>query len=236
MARGRRKSTHGRRFDFLVAGTALSGFSGVLALVMAPMTYLDIGEQQRRLDNVRRMPELLRAAPGQTGVLEATVDEGVRPLRGGLVAYVRERYDRRSWTFLDGQTQGLLVRTASGVPVAIINNDYRFDDSIEPWTDRRREESAPTMTSGSVRISGLAPGDPVVIIGRKADAHGPSDVVAESIAGLTRGVYFERLEQEVETSQRMFRYLLGFGAAALAFAILLGSRIAKQLAAEKQAG
>jgi len=228
MARGGRNT---RRFDVLVAFTFIVGMAGVILLITVPATSCGATELKERRALMESLPDLTRAAHGERGVLEARVDEATPPLRAGLVVYLREEYKQRRWQWLEGQAQTMTVRTADGAPIAILNNDYQLDRTVEPWARTRRDEAAPTFATGAIRITGIQPSDSILVVGKKMD----NGVIAESLAGISRKAYLAGLDQEIEASSRAPLYLLPIALPCLVLAFWLGRRLWREVADETPA-
>lgn len=184
---------------FFSALVVLAGIGGVLCLIGLGLTVQKIwaiSEQQAILDG---LPDVAVAAPGELATLDGKVSPSVPALHDEFVAYVRERhvsgkYVASHWPRVDGATQPLAVE-ADARTYTIDNDDYRFDRLLSNWTDARRWDEEATTFSGAIRIEGIAANGPVMAVGRLKPTAGPLSFQAETVVGVTRGVYSGRLAE-----------------------------------------
>lgn len=178
-----------------VAIASLCGILGLGATIVGIPLFNDAREGRSRHALISSLPEFASAPAGERAILEGRIAAGTPLLQGGFVAWLREGYGRnagssKGWNVIGGETQPMTIDTASG-PVRILNAGYALDNAVLPWEHETREESAPTFTDGSVRISGLLPGGTVMVLGTRT-AEGLN---AESITGMDRKTYLEKLHQ-----------------------------------------
>lgn len=226
MSRSRRPE---KSYTVSVVLMTLAGVGGLLALAMGAMALFDAAEDRARHAFVSRLPDLLSAPQGETGILEGRIAASAPPLREEFVAYLREERSglRRSdtgWVSLGGKVQPLTIETGAGA-VRVVNTDYTFDRAIREWTPSSREESPPTAMSGSIRIEGLVAGGSVMIVGRAGPSGAPDEIIAESIAGVDRKTYLDRLWQGQTRAQPFALGMLMLGPAGIAYAVWAGRRI-----------
>ena len=218
-----------RYFNVRVALMFIAGIGGILALVIAALTQYDVARDRDRHAFLSGLPDLGSAPHAGTGIVDGRIAGSVPQLRGEFVAYMREQYRSTTartsgWAWLDGSLQPLSIETAGGA-VRIVNADYAFERRIEAWTASRREESPATATSGAIRIAGLVAGGPVMVVGRPAPGGTPGQVIAESIAGVDRKTYLERLAQGHVRAQSLVIWLVLVGVAGTAGAAWAARRI-----------
>jgi hypothetical protein len=171
----------------------LAGAIGVLGLALALGMACDLGELSDRHALVLSLPDAADAAPGETAILDGRIAASVPALHDEFVAYRRERNARRGWDYLDGGKQPLTVEAGSKT-YSIANADYEFDRSIG-WTDQQRDDEPPTFSTGGIRIEGLIANGPVTAIGQPMPTDGMPRFRSQSIVGLSRAVYTERLSR-----------------------------------------
>lgn len=173
------------------------GIFGMLALAFSLISLYEIPALSRRQAEVLGLPDVSKAAPGEMAILDGRIVGPVSPLHDEFVAYLRERHARRGKALVDQGGQPFAVETAAGV-YRIGNSDYQFDRVIWDWTDSRRIDEPPTFANGAVDIEGLVANGPVMAVGRLAPKDGTLYFDAESVVGLPRGVYAERLAKSRE--------------------------------------
>lgn len=221
MARNRRRRKPSVIFSALVS---LAGVVGVLALPMGVLAYRDGARQRARHDLVAALPDLTTARPGEVGVLEGRVAADMPALRDGFVAYLVEEYRGKGWRTTGGQVQPLTVETPSGA-VQVVNADYAFDRAVDGWTTAEREVSPPGMTTGAVRLQGLVPGGSLMVVGRAEPGGPPRQVVAQTVAGVDRRTYLERLTRRRDAGRSILVVLLLVAPVGIAFALWGGRRV-----------
>lgn len=192
----------------------VGGILGLLALAFCVSSFSDLRSLSERRTFVEGLPDVSTAAPGEAAILEGRIAASVPALHGEFVAYLRERHKRRGKALVDRKVQPLVVETASGA-YTVGNSTYKFDRLIHRWTDSQRMDEAPTSMLGAVDIEGLVAKGPVMAIGRLAPAGSPRYFHAESVVGLPRAVYVERLAAAHAGQWKLLVASAGLGALGL---------------------
>jgi hypothetical protein len=210
-----------------IALVCLAGAVGLIATIVGIPLFADAREGRSRHAFVSGLPELSSAPEGAPAFVEGRIAANTAPLQGGFAAWLREGYGRnagssKGWNVLGGETQPLTIETASG-PVRIVNGGYAFDNAVLPWFHETREESAPTLTAGSVRISGLLPGGTVMSVG----THTGDGLKADSITGLDRKTWLENLQKAGDRIWWISIVLLALGPVLIVLAARAVIRICK---------
>lgn len=207
---------------FFVAAVAIVGIGGLLCFFALAGTLHTIWANSERQELVRTLPDVARAAPGETAILEGRIAASVPTVYREFVAYRRERYsvgNKYSWGGVGTVTPPLTVEAAGSRLYNIVNTSYVFDRVLLQWTDTEhfeRSEWGPSYT-----YEGIVVGGPVMALGRLIPAEsGALDFHADSVVGLSREVYFDRL-----VADRPFQWKFALGSALLAaLGIYLGLR------------
>ncbi|HWB02149.1 MAG TPA: hypothetical protein VG796_03930 [Verrucomicrobiales bacterium] len=189
-----------------VAIASLAAIFGLGATIVGVPLFNDAREGRSRHALISSLPDYSSAPDGGKTILEGRIAAGTPLLQGGFVAWLREGYGRnagssKGWNVIGGETQPMTIDTASG-PVRILNAGFALDNAVLPWEHETREESAPAFTAGSVRISGLIPGGTVMVLGTRTN----DGLNAESITGMDRKTYLEKLHQ---ASDRIWQGSIG---------------------------
>lgn len=180
---------------FFVALIALAGCGGLLCILAAGLTLHHISQVAATRSLVQTLPDVREAAPGELAVLDGRIPASEEARYKEFVGYVRFR--TRGWNSqLGGATPQFSVDTGSRA-YRITNTDYALDRLIWNWTDHRRVDAEVTTWQREVIIQGLVPGSPVMAVGRLRSSEGGAlDFHAESVVGLSRAAYLDRLDTD----------------------------------------
>lgn len=208
---------------FFVALVALVGIGGLLCLFAVGLTLHQIWAIAEKQELVRTLPDVTRAAPGETAILDGRIAASVPTVHREFVAYRRERYrvgQKYGGADVRTVTPPLTVEAGSRI-YNIANNSYAFDRVLLQWTDAEHFERSSSAWGRAYTFKGIVAGGPVMAIGRLISAEGGAlDFHADSVVGLSRAVYFDRL-----VADRPFQWKFAFWAALLAaLGIYLGWR------------
>lgn len=199
---------------FFVALVSLVGIGGLLCLFALGATLHTIWAISERQELVRTLPDVARAAPGETSILEGRIAASVPTVHREFVAYRRERYSvgqKYAWGDVRTLTPPLAVEAGSRV-YNIANDSYAFDRVLLQWTDAEHFERASSAWGRAYTFKGIVAGGPVMAVGRLIPAEGGAlDFHADSVVGLSRAVYFDRLGAD-----RPFQWKFAFWSALLA--------------------
>lgn len=187
-----RLRSRNRKFDLLVAATVLAGGGAIVAAILGWSMGSSGVEVAQRRERLAAMPMLPAAPADEVGWVEGTLEGRAPKDTGGLCIWVRDRYLRRGWTIEGRSTPEFVVVTTGGGRQRVVNSDYSLGEVPSEWAATVREEEPPGVTTGALRISGIANGDPVLVIGRRSE----QGIVAESVAGLRRATCLDRLAQQ----------------------------------------
>lgn len=186
-----------------VAWVTLAGIVGLLCVVGLGLTLHHIGSIAERQALVRSLPDVTRTAPGETAILDGRIAATEPPRYKEFVTYIRERRPRGGTRIVGKQTPAFAVDTGGRV-YTIANTDYAFDRLLWNWTDHHRVDEEPTAWKGAVTIRGIVAGAPVMAVGRLVPREGGAlDFQADSLVGLSRSTYFDRLTEAREISWRL---------------------------------
>ena len=216
-----------------VSLACMAGIIGMMALMIGISLLTESRKDSARYQLVSSLPDLRSAPAVSEGFLEGRISADVKPMRDGFVVYERERYESdltggSSWNSLGVETQPLILETSAG-KVQVVNKDYTFDKALAEWAHEVREESKPTATTGSVRISGFRPGGMVMITGHSLSGGNPGDFHADSIVGMDRKSFLDRLPKVNDRLRALAIGLLVFSPFALGWAAWGVKRVLKTL-------
>jgi hypothetical protein len=216
-----------------VSLACIAGVIGLMALIIGISLLMEARDDSARHRLVSSLPDLRSAPAGGDGFLEGRISTDVQPLREGFVVFERERYGSNltggsSWNSLGVEAQPLILETSGG-RAQVVNKDYHLDKSLAEWAHEVREESKPTATTGSVRISGFVPGGTVMITGHSLSGGNPGDFHADSIVGMDRKSFLDRLPKVNDRMRSFAIGLLVLSPLALAWAAWGVTRVIKTL-------
>lgn len=186
---------------FFVALVAIIGAFGLICLYGVAYTLHDIWMIAAKKELVRTLPDVRGVAPGETAILDGHVAASEPARYKEFVAYIRERERGGgprsvSWIeVVDQATPPIEVDVGSRV-YKITNDTYSFDRLLWNWTDAERVDEGSTTFRNVITVQGIVVGSPVMAIGRLVpSAGGAVGFHAESIVGLSRAEYADRLER-----------------------------------------
>lgn len=216
---------------FFVALVSIVGIMGVICLFGVGYGLYSIREISERQELVRTLPDVTRVAPGETAILDGRIAASVPARYKEFVTYIRESYASvRSgvgWRFVDQARPPLAVETGSGV-YTIGNSGYAFDRLLRNWMDAERIDEEPTTWVGAIRIQGIVAQGPVMAVGRLLPEGDQLVFHADSVVGVSRATYADRLE-----AQRVFEWkFLGGLAVIAALGLYLGWRGVRRVMAD----
>ena len=183
---------------FFVALVALVGMTGVVSFIGLGVVLHSIRNYSEREALVRALPDVTRAAPGETAILDGRVAASEPARYKEFVAYIRERQRGGggrsvSWIEVLGQaTPPLAVDVGSRV-YAIANGNYTFDRLLSNWTDEKRIDEGPTTWRNAVVIEGIAVNGTIMAVGQLLPKDGQLVFHAHRVVGISRAAYAQRL-------------------------------------------
>lgn len=184
---------------FFVATVVTAGVLGLMCTFALGLTLYDISAIAQREESIRTLPDVRDAAPGEVAILDGHIPASEPARYKEFVAYIRERKRGSGpksfpWTeVVDQAKPGFAIETGSRV-YNIANTNYAFDRLIGDWTDDHRVDEGPTTFRNAITIEGIAAGSQVMAVGRRVSAEdGALDFHAESVVGLSRAEYRDRL-------------------------------------------
>ena len=181
---------------FFVAGVVLAGILGLLCVVWLGFTLHHIVEVSERQALVRTLPDVGQAAPGETAILEGRIAASEPARYDEFVAYVRERRRGRSGAFVEVINQEkppFTVESGSRI-YRLANRSYVFDGVLPTWKDTERLDDDTSVWLSPITIRGLVTQSPVTALGRLVASEGNALAFhADSVVGLPRGDYYDRL-------------------------------------------
>lgn len=189
----------------------ITGILGILCLIGVGLKLQDIRNASAHADLVRTLPDVTTAAPGETAILDGRIAASEPARYKDFVAYIRERergggrYSPRTYELVDQAKPAFAVEAGSR-RYQLANGDYRFDRFLFNWMDAERIDEGPSTFSGAVRIQGLLVQSPVMAVGRLVPGEdGATDLRfhADSLAGLSRADYVDRLDASVASSWQL---------------------------------
>jgi hypothetical protein len=186
---------------FFVALIVTVGVLGLMSTFAVGHTLYEISSIAKRQEIVRALPDVRQAAPGETAILDGRIADSESPRYKEFVAYIRERKrggGPRSvaWIEIVDQAKPRFAVDAGSSVYEIRNTNYAFDRLIGDWTDYRRVDEGPTTFRSAITIEGIVAGSPVMAIGRLVSAdEGAFEFHAESVVGLSRAAYSDRLDR-----------------------------------------
>lgn len=208
-----RPRSHLRKFDFLVAATALAGGLSILAAILGYSLGSTGSELAERRESIAAMPTLLSVGAGEIGWIEGKLLGQAPADTQGLVIFVRERYRRHGRELENQSTPPFDLILDDGARIRIHNTDYTIDRALSTWAATRREAEPAGITTGVLEITGIANGDRVLVIGRRNER----GMAAESVVGFDRATYLARLDED---SQRLTGVRWWFWGTAVALGLL----------------
>jgi hypothetical protein len=220
-----RPRSHLRKFDFLVAATAIVGGLAIVAALLGYSLGSSGGESADRREAVAAMPTLMSVPVGDIGWIEGKLLGLAPPDTRGLVIFVRERYVRRGRELESQSTPAFELVLDDGARVRILNQDYTIDRTLSTWAATSREEEPAGIITGALDITGIANGDRILVIGRRNE----SGVIAQSVAGFDRATYLERLDKESQRLTSARWWLWGTSLALGLLTVVLVRRVRRSL-------
>jgi|APThiThiocy_cv2_1041547.scaffolds.fasta_scaffold19736_3 hypothetical protein len=194
---------------FLVALVALAAIAAIFSVVGAALVLRDIANLSERARLVLTLPDADRAPAGEAAILDGRVADSEPARYKEFVVYLRKqeqgggKYSVRRDAIVDRATPAFAVEIAGHI-YQIANDDYSFDDVTDAWADARREDEAPTALRSAITVEGLTARSPVMAIGRLMSANaGAPAFHAESVVGLSRADYLERLDASKASRWRL---------------------------------
>lgn len=184
---------------FFVALISLVGSAGVLCVLGVGLILHDIWRVSAREALVRALPDVTRAAPGETAILDGRIAAFEPAQYKEFVAYVRERQRGGGgrgpvWVEIVDQAKPAFAVQAGSRLYRIESRTYVFDRVLPNWTDAKRTDEGPSTWRSAITIQGLVTNSPVMAVGTLVPAaEGVLSFRAESIAGLSRADYVDRI-------------------------------------------
>jgi hypothetical protein len=186
---------------FFVALVVTVGVLGLMSTFAVGHTLYEISSIAERQEILRTLPDLRDAAQRETVILDGRIAAAEPARYKEFVAYIRERKRGGgprsvSWIeIVDQAKPAFAVDTGTRV-YKLANTNYSFDRLIGNWTDHRRVDEGPTTFRNAITIEGIVAGSPVMAVGRHVSGEqGALDFHAESVVGLSRAAYIDRLER-----------------------------------------
>lgn len=188
----------------------LTGIMGILCLIGVGLELQHIRNASARAQVMRTLPDVTTAAPGETAILDGRIAASEPARYKDFVAYIRERergggkYSPRTHELVD-QAKPAFAVAAGSRRYQLANGDYRFDRLLFNWMDAERIDEGPSTWRGAVRIQGLLVQSPVMAVGRLVPGEDGGDLRfhADSLVGLSRADYADRLDASVASSWQL---------------------------------
>lgn len=185
---------------FFVAAVVTVGILGLLSFAWLGLTLHHISQVSDRQALLRTLPDVRQAAPGETAILEGRIAASEPARYKEFVAYIRERQRGGgagrsvSWIEVIDQEKPPFSVDAGSRVYTIANRTYAFDRILHNWMDAKRVDEGPTTWRSAITIQGLVTQSPVMAVGRLvASDAGRLDFHADSLVGLSRAEYYDRL-------------------------------------------